>query len=80
ADYDAAANGLHGKIVDDSKKEFDAFAKIGFGLGMTDDERSTEFAAVRGSADANAVVQKLVKEQAAMAERSQRLKALLATF
>ncbi|MBM3909132.1 MAG: DUF4954 family protein, partial [Gemmatimonadetes bacterium] len=42
ADYDAAANGLHGKIVDDSKKEFDAFAKIGFGLGMTDDERSTE--------------------------------------
>jgi hypothetical protein len=76
--YDAAATALHAKILDDSKKEFDAFAKIGFGLGMTDAERDAEFATVRGSASTNAVVQKLVKEQAAMAERSQRLKQLLA--
>jgi hypothetical protein len=78
AAYDAAATALHAKIVDDSKKEFDAFAKIGFGLGMSDAERDAEFTAVRGSADTNAVVQKLVKEQLAMAERSQRLKGLLA--
>jgi len=80
AAYDAAATALHAKIVDDSKKEFDAFARIGFGLGMTDVERDAEFTAVRGSADTNAVVQKLVKEQGAMTERSQRLKQLLAGF
>jgi hypothetical protein len=80
ADYDLAANGLHGKIVDDSKKEFDAFAKIGYGLGMSDEERGAEFTAVRGSTETNTVVQKLVREQAAMAERSQRLKALLAAL
>jgi hypothetical protein len=47
---------------------------------MTEEERSAEFTAVRGSADTNAVVQKLVQEKAAMAERSQRLKDLLARF
>ena len=80
AAFDAATTALHAKIVDDSKKEFDAFAKIGFGLGMTDAERDAEFIAVRGSADTNSVVQQLLKEQTAMAERSQRLKQLLAGF
>jgi hypothetical protein len=80
SDFDAAASALHAKIVDDSRKEFDAFAKIGYGLGMSDDERHAEFGAVRGSADTNAVVQKLLKEQAEMAERSQRRKALLAAL
>ncbi len=80
ADYDAAANALHAKILDDSKKEFAAFAQIGFGLGMTDEERQQEFTAVRGSPDTNGVVQKLAKEQAAMTERSQRLKELLAAY
>ncbi|MHB8837545.1 MAG: DUF4954 family protein [Gemmatimonadaceae bacterium] len=78
AAYDAAASFLHAKVADDSRKEFDTFARIGFGLGMTDDERMAEFTAVRGSAQTNGVVQKLVKEQAAMAERTQRLTELLA--
>jgi len=50
AAYDAAAGALHSKLLDDSKKEFDTFARIGYGLGMTEDERLTEFTAVRGSA------------------------------
>lgn len=77
SDYDTAARALHGKILDDSKKEFDAFAKIGYGLGMTAEERDAEFAAVRGSAATNGVVQKLVHEQEALAGRYLQLKALL---
>ncbi len=77
AAYDAAASFLHAKVADDSRKEFDTFARIGFGLGMSDDERMAEFTAVRGSAETNGVVQKLVTEQAAMAERSRRLTELL---
>lgn len=78
AAYDTAASALHAKILDDSRKEFDAFARIGYGLGMTEDERMAEFTAVRGSAETNVVVQKLVKEQVAMTARSQHLKELLA--
>ena len=80
AGYDEAADARHASILDDSRKEFAAFARIGYGLGMTDEEREADFAAVRGSADTNAVVQKLVREQAAMADRSGRLKELLARF
>ena len=78
ADHDSAANAIHAKIIDDSRKEFEAAARIGYGLGMTEEERSAEFTAVRGTADTNGVVQKLLAEQAAMAGRSQRLKELLA--
>ncbi|MDP1890879.1 MAG: DUF4954 family protein [Gemmatimonadaceae bacterium] len=78
--YDEATAALHSAIVDDSKKEFAAFARIGFGLGMTEDERAAEFTAVRGSAETNSVVQKLVLEKAAMAARSVRLNQLLSRF
>ena len=78
AEYDEAAAARQASILDDSKKEFAAFARIGYGLGMTEEERLADFTAVRGSVDTNSVVQKLVQEQAAMAERSQRLKELLA--
>jgi hypothetical protein len=80
AAYDAAASALHSKLLDDSKKEFDAFARVGYGLGMTEDERLAEFTAVRGSAETNVVVRQLAQEQVAMAERSRRLKELLARY
>jgi hypothetical protein len=80
AAYDEATTALHSAIVDDSKKEFAAFARIGFGLGMTEDERAAEFTAVRGSAETNSVVQQLVREKAALAERSERLGQLLSRF
>ncbi len=78
--YDEATAALHSAIVDDSKKEFAAFARIGFGLGMTEDERTAEFTAVRGSAETNSVVQKLVREKTALQERSERLSQLLSRF
>ena len=78
--YDEATAALHSAIIDDSKKEFAAFARIGFGLGMTEDERTAEFTAVRGSVETNSVVQKLVLEKAGLAERSERLSQLLSRF
>ncbi|MBA4070770.1 MAG: hypothetical protein C0497_02900 [Gemmatimonas sp.] len=80
AAYDEATGALHSAIVDDSKKEFAAFARIGFGLGMTEDERTAEFTAVRGSTETNSVVQKLMQEKVALAERSERLAQLLSRF
>jgi hypothetical protein len=68
-----AASSLQGMVLEDSKREFDAFARISYGLGMTDEEREKEFAAVRGSAETNGVVQKLVKEKAEMEARKSRL-------
>jgi hypothetical protein len=44
---------------------------------MTEDERTAEFTAVRGSAETNSVVQKLVQEKAALVERSERFSQLL---
>jgi hypothetical protein len=80
AAYDEATAALHSAIIDDSKKEFAAFTRIGFGLGMTEDERAAEFTAVRGSVETNSVVQKLVREKVALAERSERLRQLLSRF
>ena len=80
AAHDEAAEALRASILADSRREFGASARIGYGLGMTEEEREAEFIAVRGSADTNGVVQKLVQERSAMAERSRRLRELLAGF
>jgi hypothetical protein len=78
--HDEAALALHAAILDDARIEFGAFARVGFGLGMSEEERAAEFTAVRGSAETNAVVQRLEAERDAMAERSRRLREILARF
>lgn len=75
--YFDAASSLLGMILEDSKREFDAFARISYGLGMTEEERAREFVAVRGSVDTNAVVQKLVKEKAELEARKAKLEAMV---
>jgi hypothetical protein len=80
AAYDEAAGALHASILDDARIEFGASARIGYGLGMTEEERLEDFTAVRGSTDTNGVVQKLVQQKAAMTERSRQLTEILARF
>lgn len=75
--YFDAASSLLGMILEDSKREFDAFARISYGLGMTEEERAREFTAVRGSVDTNGVVQKLVKEKVELESRKARLEAMI---
>ncbi len=73
-----ASNAIHGMILDDSKKEFGAFARIGFGLDRTEEEQNRDFEAVRGSAETNSVVQKLVKEAEEFKQRTAKYKELVA--
>ncbi len=68
-----ASIALHGMILDDSKREFDSFARISYGVGMDEEERGKDFAAVRGSVETNSVVQKLVKEKFELESRRSRL-------
>lgn len=77
AAFTEASTALHGMIFDDSKREFDSFARIGYGLGMDDEERGRDFAAVRGSVETNSVVQKLVKEKTDLEARRSRLEVLI---
>jgi hypothetical protein len=44
---------------------------------MTEEERAQEFASVRGSAETNGVVQKLVKEKAELEARKATLVAMI---
>ncbi len=61
-EWQKAATSLHSMILEDSKKEFAAFARIGYGIDRTDEEGERDFTAVRGSSETNSVVQKLVTE------------------
>ncbi len=62
-DYADAAGSMQGMILDDSKKEYDAFARIGYGIGMDEADMLRDFEAVRGTVDTNSVVSKLAKEK-----------------
>lgn len=61
-EWHTSATSLHSMILEDSKREFGSFAKIGYGLDLSNDEREEDFIAVRGTSETNSVVQKLVKE------------------
>jgi hypothetical protein len=73
-EWQKSAVSLHAMILEDSKREFGAFARIGYGIGQTNDLREIDFTAVRGSSDTNAVVQKLVREGEALQQRYEQLK------
>jgi len=68
-EWEKAATSLHGMILEDSKKEFGAFAHIGYGVDQSDEIAQKDFEAVRGTIDTNPVVQKLLGEGAAIAKR-----------
>jgi NDP-sugar pyrophosphorylase family protein len=76
-EWQKAATSLHSMILEDSKREFGAFAKIGYGLDRTAEETDRDFAAVRGSSETNSVVQKLVKETNEIQQRCERFKQII---
>lgn len=63
-DYADAIGSMQGMILDDSKKEYDSFARIGYGIGMEEEEMMKDFEAVRGTVEKNSVVSKLAKQKA----------------
>lgn len=78
--WEEAASSLHGMTLEDSKKEYGAFARIGYGLDQVEETRQKDFEAVRGTSETNSVVQKLVAEGAAIKQTKEQFKALVASI
>jgi hypothetical protein len=78
-DWEKAASSLQGMVTEDSKKEFGAFARIGYGLDQTEENVQKDFEAVRGTIETNGVVQKLAAEGDAIRLRKEQFKNLLAS-
>ncbi|MDE3058311.1 MAG: DUF4954 family protein [Bacteroidota bacterium] len=72
-----AAVSLHSMILEDSKREFGDFAKIGFGLDQAEENIQRDFDAVRGTIETNSVVQKLTNEGKAIEQRFVEFKKLV---
>jgi hypothetical protein len=76
-EWESASMSFHGMVLDDSKKEFGAFARIGYGLDQPEEELQKDFEAVRGTVETNSVVQKLVSEGDAIKERKEQFKSII---
>jgi len=78
-EWHKAANSLHSMILEDSKREFGNFAKIGYGIDHSKEETDIEFVSVRGTAETNNVVQKISKELSEIQQRHQLFTNLVTT-
>jgi hypothetical protein len=78
-EWKRSASSLHSMILEDSKREFAAFAKIGYGLDHSAEDAERDFMSVRGSSETNSVVQKLVAEEYEMQQRYERYKTIILT-
>ena len=78
-EWKRSASSLHAMILEDAKREFAAFAKIGYGIDRADEERERDFSSVRGSIDTNRVVQKLVVEEKEIEQRYQQYTSIILT-
>ncbi len=56
------ARSMLNAVLEDAKREFGTSAAIGYGLDQGDEERARDFEAVRGSAETNGIVRKLMNE------------------
>ena len=78
--WEDAAGSLQDMILEDSKKEFGTFARIGYGVDHSEETQQKDFEAVRGTSETNAVVQKLAAEGAAIKQKSEQFKKLVASI
>ena len=78
-DWESAATSMQSTIIEDSKKEFGAFARIGYGLDQSAENMQKDFEAVRGTIETNGVAKKLAAEGAAIQKRKEQFKNLIAS-
>jgi hypothetical protein len=78
--WESSASSLHEMILEDSKKEFGDFARIGYGLDQLEGIKQKDFEAVRGTIDTNIVVQKLAAEGSAIKQKNEQFKMLVASI
>jgi hypothetical protein len=79
-EWHRAASSLQSMILEDSKKEFSDFARIGYGIDQPDPETVREFASVRGTAETNGVVQKAATGLDEINERQHQFKELISSI
>jgi hypothetical protein len=78
-EWQKAAYSLHSMILEDSKREFGNFAKIGYGIDHSKEEADIEFVSVRGTVETNKVVQKISIELYEIQKRHQQFTNLVLT-
>ena len=78
-DWVKAEDSLQELISADSRKEFGAFARIGYGLDRSEQGVMKDFESVRGTEEANRVVQKLETRRADLRNEKARLLQLIAS-
>jgi hypothetical protein len=76
-EWQKAALSIQSATLEDSKKEFGPVSKIGYGLDMSEQEIDADFAAVRGTMEGNAVIQKMAKEGEEITRRGAEFRALI---
>ena len=64
AQWKQASGSMLASVLEDSKREFGALSRVGFGVDQTEEQKTRDFEAVRGTAETNSVVQKLARELA----------------
>jgi hypothetical protein len=78
--WEEAAASLQGMILEDSKKEFGDFARIGYGLDQFEENKKKDFESVRGTSESNSVVQKLAAELAKIGQTKDQFKGLVGSI
>ena len=78
-DWIKAEDALQELISADSRKEFGAFARIGYGLDRSEQGVMKDFESVRGTEETNRVVQKLETRRAELRKEKARLLKLIAS-
>jgi Domain of unknown function (DUF4954)/Domain of unknown function (DUF6819) len=68
---------IQSAILEDSKKEFGPFARVGFGLDLNEGDAEADFTAVRGTIEGNGVVQKLNREGEQITRRFEEITRLI---
>jgi hypothetical protein len=75
-----AEEALYQLILEDSKKEFGAFARISYGLDRSEEHAERDFESVRGSEDTNGVIQKILRKSEDVQTRKLEFIELVSTF
>ena len=76
-DWQALTRKIFNLVIADAEKEFDDFARIGFGLNGNEDDAAEDFEAVRGSRETNKVLVKMRQNQENFMKAADELKVLI---
>ena len=71
---------LNNMIIQDAQKEFDAFAKIGYGIDGDNEVKNSDFEAIHGTVEGNTFITGLKKESEETGEKADKLLKFLSTI